>query len=133
MKLKYYHTNFLEYFITKIFFYVAFYVATLLGNYSVPRSETKLTFVWQKPIILERSSTSYLASRGFSLSWLLAVTQSFALLLCRVIRNLTKLRRRRQGECQKKTIGLMSKTTTLHLHHAFLYISLPSLHNYDVK
>ena len=27
----------------------------------------------------------------------------------------------------------MSKTTTLHLHHAFLYISLQSLHNYDVK
>ena len=27
----------------------------------------------------------------------------------------------------------MSKTTTLHVHHAFLYISLPSLHNYDVK
>ena len=28
---------------------------------------------------------------------------------------------------------LMSKTTTLHMRHAFLYISLPSLHNYDVK
>ena len=27
----------------------------------------------------------------------------------------------------------MSKTTTLHVHHAFLYISLQSLHNYDVK
>ena len=27
----------------------------------------------------------------------------------------------------------MSKTTTLHVHHAFLYISLPSLHNNDVK
>ena len=24
-----------------------------------------------------------------------------------------------------KTIGLISKTTTLHVHHAFLYISLP--------
>ena len=48
------------------------------------------------------------------------------------IRNLTKPRRRRQRERQK-TIGLMSKTTTLHVHHAFLYISLPSLHNYDVK
>ena len=34
---------------------------------------------------------------------------------------------------KKKTIGLMSKTTTLHVHHAFLYISLPSLHNNDVK
>ena len=33
----------------------------------------------------------------------------------------------------KKAIGLVSKTTTLHKHHAFLYISLPSLYNYDVK
>ena len=33
----------------------------------------------------------------------------------------------------KKAIGLMSKTTNLHVHHAFLYISLPLLHNYDVK
>jgi len=32
-----------------------------------------------------------------------------------------------------KAIGLISKTTVLHLHHAFLYISLPSLHDYDVK
>ena len=37
-------------------------------------------------------------------------------------RDLTKPRRRRQRERQK-TIGLMSKTTTLHVHHAFLYIS----------
>ena len=27
----------------------------------------------------------------------------------------------------------MSKTTILHVRHAFLYISLPSLHDYDVK
>ena len=33
----------------------------------------------------------------------------------------------------KKAIGLISKTTTLHVHHAFLYIPLPSLHNYVVK
>ena len=33
----------------------------------------------------------------------------------------------------KKALGLMSKTTTLHVHHAFVYISLLSLHNYDVK
>ena len=32
-----------------------------------------------------------------------------------------------------KTIGLISKTTILHVHHPFLYISLPSLHDYDVK
>ena len=35
----------------------------------------------------------------------------------------------------KKAISLMSKTTTLLVHHAFLYIkfSLLSLHSYDVK
>ena len=33
----------------------------------------------------------------------------------------------------KKAIGLLSKTTALHVHHAFLYISLPSLRDYDVK
>ena len=32
-----------------------------------------------------------------------------------------------------KAIGLMSKTTTQHVHHAFLYISLLSLVNYDVR
>ena len=33
----------------------------------------------------------------------------------------------------KKAIGLLRKTTTLHVHHAFLHISSPSLHDYDVK
>ena len=33
----------------------------------------------------------------------------------------------------KKAIGLLRKITTLHVHHAFLYISSPSLHDYDVK
>ena len=33
----------------------------------------------------------------------------------------------------KRAIGLSRKTTTLHVHDAFLYISLPSLHDYDVK
>ena len=33
----------------------------------------------------------------------------------------------------KKTIGLISKKTNFRVHHAFLYISLPSLHDYDVK
>ena len=32
---------------------------------------------------------------------------------------------RRQRERQKKAIGLISKTTTLHMDHAFLCISLP--------
>ena len=46
------------------------------------------------------------------------------------IRDLTKPRRRRQ---RHKAIGLVSKTTTLHEHRAFLYISSPSLHNHDMK
>ena len=33
----------------------------------------------------------------------------------------------------KKVMGLSRKTTTLHVHHAFLFISLPSLHGFDVK
>ena len=37
------------------------------------------------------------------------------------------------NENGKKAIGLISKTTTLHVHHAFLYISLPSLHDFEVK
>ena len=32
-----------------------------------------------------------------------------------------------------KAIDLISKTKILHVHHAFLYISLPSLHDYEVK
>ena len=37
------------------------------------------------------------------------------------------------NEDVKKAVGLLRKTTTLHVHHAFLYIPLPSLHDYDVK
>ena len=37
------------------------------------------------------------------------------------------------GNGATKAIGLISKATILHVHHAFLYISLPSLHDYDVK
>ena len=33
----------------------------------------------------------------------------------------------------KKKSVYIGKTTTLHVHHAFLYISLPSLHDYHVK
>ena len=34
---------------------------------------------------------------------------------------------------RSKTICLISKTTTSHVHHTFLYISFPFLHDYDVK
>ena len=37
------------------------------------------------------------------------------------------------NENGKEGIDLISKTTTLQVHHPFLYISLPSLHEYDVK
>ena len=37
------------------------------------------------------------------------------------------------NENVKKTIGLISKTTTSQVYHAFLYISFPFLHDYDVK
>ena len=37
------------------------------------------------------------------------------------------------NENVQKTIGLISKTTTSHVHHTFLYISFPFLHDYDVK
>ena len=33
----------------------------------------------------------------------------------------------------KKQKVLIGKTTTLHVHHAFLYISLLWLHDYNVK
>ena len=37
------------------------------------------------------------------------------------------------NENVKRTIGLISKTKTSHVHHTFLYISFPFLHDYDVK
>ena len=37
------------------------------------------------------------------------------------------------NENVKNTIGLISKTTTSHVHHTFLYISFPFSHDYDVK
>ena len=33
----------------------------------------------------------------------------------------------------KSTIGLVDKTTAIHVHLTFLYISLPFLHDYHVK
>ena len=47
------------------------------------------------------------------------------------IRDFKIQRRGRQREHKKN--GLISKTTTSHVHHTFLYISFPFLHDYDVK
>ena len=38
-----------------------------------------------------------------------------------------------QRERQKKNNRFNEQNKTLHVHHAFLYISLPSLHDYNVK
>ena len=49
-------------------------------------------------------------------------------------RDFAKLwRRRRRQRQRQKAIDLVSKTTTLHVHYAFLCISLPPMHDYDVK
>ena len=37
------------------------------------------------------------------------------------------------NENVKNAVGLLSKTTSLHMHHAFLYISLLLLHDYNLK
>ena len=59
---------------------------------------------------------------------------SFRRLRQRGKRDLTKLRRRRQQQRQRqRAIGLVSKKTTLLVHHVFLCISWPSLHDYNVK
>ena len=47
------------------------------------------------------------------------------------IREFQQRRRRRQQERQNS--DRFSKTSSLHVHHAFLYISLPLVHDYDVK
>ena len=47
------------------------------------------------------------------------------------IRELKQRRRRRQRKRHKSWQN--GKTTTLRVRHVFLYISLPSLHDYDVK
>ena len=39
----------------------------------------------------------------------------------------------KDNENVRKTIGLLRKTTSLHVQHAFLYISLLLLHGYYVK
>ena len=44
----------------------------------------------------------------------------------------TRRQRERQKKTNKQTIGLISKTATLHVHHAF-HVSLPLLHYYDMK
>ena len=49
------------------------------------------------------------------------------------VRELKQRRRGRKRERQKSNRFRLAKTTTLHVHHACLYISLPSLHDYSEK
>ena len=49
----------------------------------------------------------------------------------RIVNNI-KFKMRRREKVQN-AIAWQGKKTTLHVHHAFLYISLPSLHGYHVK
>ena len=60
--------------------------------------------------------------------------------LSRALRNLWLIGTLRSNDADgnenvktKKTIGLISKTTTLHVHHTSVYIFFPFLHDYDVK
>ena len=48
-------------------------------------------------------------------------------------REFKQRRRRRQQEQLKSNKFIIIETTTLHVHHAFLYISWPSSQNCDVK
>ena len=48
-------------------------------------------------------------------------------------REFKQRRRRRQQEQLKSNKFIIIETTTLHVHHAFLYISWPSLQDFDVK
>ena len=72
-----------------------------------------------------------------------ALSQHFTKVFCTVpcvycrpikIREFLQRRRQRQRQRERQTaVGLLSNTTSLHVHHAFLYISLPFLHDYDAK
>ena len=73
-------------------------------------------FTWLVPSRLKTSTTT---STRFSFTF----TPSSGRPWTSVIRDLTKLRRRRQRHAKQQ----------LHVHHTFLYISLPSLHNWNVK
>ena len=48
-------------------------------------------------------------------------------------RTQSKVRRQRERHVKKKQLVYKAKLTTLRVHHTFLYISLSTLHDYDVK
>jgi len=62
------------------------------------------------------------------------IPSNFAKLLTTLLNTIyRKFKMQRRRESKKKAISWQGKTTTLHVLHAFLYISLLSLHDYHVK
>ena len=79
------------------------------------------------PIVAGRHSNSLTRGKGGTLSHkpnLICATED---------RRELKQRRSDGNANGKKARGLLSKTTTLHLHHTFLCISLSLLHDHRVK
>ena len=73
----------------------------------------------------ETTTTISLISKGMQF-WGWSFTPKTKPRLQRFTRELKQLRRRPQRRLQKNKGGLMIKTTALHVHHAFKYISLTS-------
>ena len=79
------------------------------------------------PIVAGRYSNSLTRGKGGTIS-------HKANLICAREDSRELKQRRSDGNANgKKAMGLLSKTTTLHLHHAFLFISLSLLHEFNVK
>ena len=64
---------------------------------------------------------------------LLLVSRSSCRRLCSFVRSLLATTTATRTSKQQYPLGLLSKTTSLHVHHSFLHISLSLLHDYDVK
>ena len=95
------------------------------------RKKKYFPLVWNKKFQLEISFTTTVdvglipQNRRFKSIWHILGT---------LRRKLGKLRRRRQGERLKyNRLQWAKQQLWLHVHHAFLYISPLSLHNYNVE
>ena len=66
---------------------------------------------------------------------MMLITMMIMIMMMTLLMTMMTIGGEKRGEQENvnKAIGLMSKTTTQHVHHAFLYISLLSLVNYDVR
>ena len=104
----------------------------VLTNISVDCQSTYRSLCQSRAGQVSSNMLEALGHYSLSLGSQVIVGQYFAsgsLIDCRHItdsRDLTKLQQRQQHQ---KVIGLVSKTTTLHVHHTLWYISLPFLHD----